>query len=322
MKIIFMGTPDFAAAILRDIVAAGQDVVGVWTQPPAVRGRGNKLSPSAVHAQANQLGIPVWTPEKASSPESVAAMAALAPDVILVVAYGQILRAEVLDLPRLGCFNIHASQLPRWRGAAPIQRAIEAGDTTTGIDIIKMTAGLDEGPVLMGVSVAIHPQDTAGTLMASLQEVASTMAVNALKTLENIPDFPLRPQSDVGITYARKITKEEAHIDFDRPVEEVGRHIRAMTPAPGAWCLHRRDGVTTRLKIITVDVIDSSLKTSGKPGTLMQRDAVLIPMVACRGGGLIAICRLQREGKSPQDAADFLKGYPMGSTTQETEFLF
>ena len=294
MRIIFMGTPDFAVPTLRALHAAGHEVVAVYSQPPAPSGRGKKLQPSPVHRVADELGIPVHTPKSLRKAEAQAEFAALGADVGVVAAYGLILPQAVLDAPRHGCLNVHASLLPRWRGAAPIHRAVMAGDELTGVTIMQMEAGLDTGPMLAKVSTPIHDK-TTGELTAELSELGAHLMVEVLAGLDQIE--PLVQPED-GVTYAAKIDKAEARIDWTRPASELVRHIHGLAPFPGAWC----EIAGERVKLLKAEMAD----TEGTPGTVLD-DRLAI---AC-GTGAIRPLRLQRAGKPAMGVDDFLRGYPV-----------
>ncbi len=298
MRIAFMGTPPFAVRVLAELAAAGHEIAAVYTQPPARRGRGMELSLTPVAILAKQLGLEVRSPASMRDPAEVEAFRALDLDAAVVVAYGQILPREILEVPRLGCFNLHASLLPRWRGAAPIQRAVMAGDKVTGVQVMHMTEGLDEGPVLLTEAVAIAPDDTAGSLHDKLMLTAAPMAVRVLAAIERGTAAEI-PQSEAGVTYAKKISSAEARIDWSRPAAEVDRHIRGLSPFPGAW-FAGEGGV--RIKALLSRAEDGS----GAPGEVLD-DALL---VAC-GEGAVRLLRLQREGKGPQAADEFLRGHPI-----------
>jgi methionyl-tRNA formyltransferase len=296
MRIAFLGTPDFAVAALAALVEAGHEVAMVYSQPPAPRGRGQALRPSPVHAFAEAHGIPVRTPVSMRDPEEVQAFAELKLDAGVVVAFGQILPREVLEAPRLGCFNLHASLLPRWRGAAPIQRAIMAGDAVTGVEVMQMTEGLDEGPVLASASVRIDALETAGTLHDRLAAVGAELLA---RTLPQVESLPAQPQPDEGLTYAKKIRSKEARIRWDRPAAEVDRKIRGLSPFPGAWFELPTEKGPVRVKALLSRLEEGE----GPPGETLD-EALL---VAC-GQGAIRLLRVQREGKGPQDAEAFLNG--------------
>jgi len=293
MKIVFMGTPDFSVPIL-DALAAQHDIVAVYTQPPRPAGRGKELRPTPIHARATALGLPVRHPISLKSPEEQAAFAALNADIAVVVAYGLILPQAILDAPRRGCLNIHASLLPRWRGAAPIHRAIMAGDAQTGICIMQMEAGLDTGPVLLREATAIGPEETTQDLHDRLSQMGARLILEALATL---PTLTPEPQPNDGLTYATKIDKLEARIDWTRPATDIDRQIRALSPFPGAWCMAGSE----RLKLLRSRLAPGS----GGPGTVLNGLTI-----AC-GTGAVQITLAQREGKKPQDPTEFLRGFPL-----------
>jgi methionyl-tRNA formyltransferase len=301
MRIAFLGTPDFAVQALAELVAAGHEIPAVYSQPPAPRGRGQAVKPSPVQAFAEGLGLPVRTPASMRDPTEIAAFAALALDAAAVVAYGQILPKAVLEAPRLGCFNVHASLLPRWRGAAPIQRAIMAGDAVTGVQVMRMTEGLDEGPVLLSETVPIEYDETAATLHDKLALAGAALLPRALAALER-GAADARPQATTGVTYARKVKPEEARIDWTRPGPEVDRHIRGLSPFPGAWFEIPGDRGPVRIKALMSRVSPAA----GKPGEVL--DGRLL--VAC-GEGAVRLLSVQREGKGAQDAEAFLRGFPL-----------
>ena len=299
LRLAFMGTPDFAAASLAEIVGAGHDVVRVYTQPERPRGRGQAPKKTPVHELAEQFAIPVETPETFRDPAVLSEFAALELDAACVVAYGQILPQAALDAPRLGCLNLHGSLLPRWRGAAPIQRAIMAGDAVTGVQIMQMEAGLDTGPVLLSEVVPIGPEDTAGSLHDRLMVTGAQLWPRALAALERGSLTPT-PQDENGATYAAKITREEARIDWSQPADVVANRIRGLSPFPGAWCeWPLEEGAGTRVKILFARAEDGS----GAPGEVLD-DRLL---VAC-GKGAVRLMRLQREGRVALDADAFLRG--------------
>ena len=305
MRIAFLGTPDFAVACLAELVASGHEIVAVYSQPPAPRGRGHDLKPSPVHAFAEGLGLPVRTPVSMKTPEEIEAFQALDLDAAVVVAFGQILVKAVLDAPREGCFNLHASLLPRWRGAAPIQRAIMAGDAVTGVQVMRMSEGLDEGPILMSEQVRIDALETAGSLHDKLAAVGARMLPVALGAIERGAARET-PQSDEGVTYAKKIKSAEARIDWSRPAAEVDRHIRGLSPFPGAWFEAPSDKGPVRVKALLSRVED----VQGDPGAVLD-DSLLI---AC-GDGAVRLLKAQREGKGVQDAGDFIRGFPLPAGT-------
>ena len=309
MRIAFLGTPEFSVACLAELVAAGHEIVCVYSQPPAPRGRGQDLKPSPVHAFAETLGLPVRTPVSMKTAEEIAAFQALDLDAAVVVAFGQILVAQVLDAPRLGCFNLHASLLPRWRGAAPIQRAIMAGDAVTGVQVMRMSVGLDEGPVLMGEQVRIDALETAGTLHDKLAAVGSRMLPVALAAIER-GGARETPQSEDGVTYARKIKSAEARIDWTRPAAEVDRHIRGLSPFPGAWFEAPSEKGPVRVKALLSRVEDAE----GAPGAVLD-DNLLIACGSKGEGGAVRLLKAQREGKGAQEAEVFVRGFPLAAGT-------
>ncbi len=298
LRLAFMGTPEFAAASLAEIVGAGHEVVRVYTQPERPRGRGQSPKKTPVHILAEQFGLPVETPETFRAPPVLEAFAALDLDAACVVAYGQILPQAALDAPRLGCLNLHGSLLPRWRGAAPIQRAIMAGDQVTGVQIMQMEAGLDTGPVLLSEVVPISPEDTAGTLHDRLMVTGAQLWPRALAALER-GSLEAAPQDEAGATYAAKITREEARIDWTQPADVVANRIRGLSPFPGAWCEWPLEDAAVRVKVLFARPETGE----GAPGEILD-DRLL---VAC-GDGAVRLTRLQREGKAALDAADFLRG--------------
>ena len=299
MRIAFMGTPEFAAPVLAELLAAGRDVAAVYTRAPQPSGRGHRLKPSPVHRFADAHGLTVRTPKNFKAAEEREAFAALDLDVAVVVAYGLILPQAVLDAPRFGCLNLHASLLPRWRGAAPIQRAIMAGDKRTGVQVMRMEAGLDTGPVLLSETVEIAPDETAGSLHDRLMRVAAQLAPRALAALER-GGLTQTPQSEEGVTYAEKISAEEARIDWSRPAAAVDAHIRGLSPFPGAWF----SVGDARVKALLSTPADGG----GAPGEILKADDRLV--IAC-GEGAVELLTLQRAGKRAQDAATFLRGFAL-----------
>ncbi len=301
-----MGTPDFAVPALSELVANGHDVAAVYTQPPRPRGRGHKLQPSPVGRLAADYGIEVRTPETMKAPSEAEALNALEADVGIVVAYGQILPRAVLDAPAHGCLNLHASLLPRWRGAAPIQRAIMAGDRVTGVQVMQMEAGLDTGPVLLSETVPIGDDETYQSLHDRLMGVGADLLPRALAALERGGLEP-RPQAEDGITYARKITAEDAAIDWTRPAGEIDRQIRGLSPFPGAYTT--LDG--QRLKLLgsrpgeTVDAAPGTVTEAGPGGVA----------IAAADGRTVVVTRLQRAGKAAQNAEEFLRGMELVAGT-------
>ena len=291
MRIVFMGTPDFSVGVLDALIAAGHEVVAVYCQPPRPAGRGKKDRPSPVQGRAEALGLPVRHPASLKTPEAQAAFAALNADVAVVVAYGLILPQAVLDAPRHGCLNIHASLLPRWRGAAPIQRAIMAGDRQTGVCIMQMEAGLDTGPVLLRREIPIDATETAGGLHDKLSALGASSVVEALARLEDlVPEI----QSETGVTYAEKIDKAEARVDWARDAAVIDRQIRGLSPFPGAWTMI----AGKRLKLLKSHVVDGQ----GAPGTILSGLTV-----AC-GKDAVEITEVQPEGKPRMQAEAYLRG--------------
>ncbi|MEP3636632.1 MAG: methionyl-tRNA formyltransferase [Paracoccaceae bacterium] len=299
MRIIFMGTPDFSVPALDALVDAGHDIACVYSQPPRPAGRGKKDRPSPVHVRADALGIPLRHPTSLRTPEAQDDFAALDADVAVVVAYGLILPQPILDAPSRGCLNIHASVLPRWRGAAPIHRAIMAGDAETGVCIMQMEAGLDTGPVLSCETLQISDADTTGGLHDRLSQLGSQMIVQTLTQLDTLTP---QTQPEAGVTYAAKIDKAEAAIDWTRPAAEVDRAIRGLSPFPGAWFVHQ----DTRIKVLMSELSQGQ----GPAGQVLNDDLV----VAC-GTGAVKLTRLQRAGKGAQSATDFLRGNPLPAGT-------
>ena len=300
MRLIFMGTPDFSVPALEALYAAGHDIACVYTQPPRPAGRGKKDRPSPVQMRAEALGLPVRHPVSLRDATAQAEFAALNADIAVVVAYGLILPQPILDAPTHGCLNIHASLLPRWRGAAPIHRAIMAGDTETGVCIMQMEAGLDTGPVLQRAATPIEAGDTTAILHDRLAGIGADLIVQALAQLPNLTP---KAQPEAGVTYAQKIDKAEAAIDWTRPAIEVDRQIRGLSPFPGAW--FEQDGV--RIKVLGSTLVAGS----GTPGEVLD-DAL---SVAC-GIDAVRLTRLQRAGKGAQDADVFLRGMSVPRGTQ------
>lgn len=306
LRVAFMGSPDIAVDVLKALHDAGHDIVCVYSQPPRRSGRGKKLTPTPVHAYADTQDMLVRTPKSLKSSDAQAEFAALNLDAAVVVAYGLILPQAVLDAPRLGCLNMHASILPRWRGAAPIQRAIMAGDTETGIDAMLMDAGLDTGPVLASRRTPITGTDTAGSVHDRLAVLAAELAPFALAGLA---DGSLTPsvQPEEGVTYAHKITVDDLAIDWNRPAAEVDQHIRGLSPSHGAYCYWTPQGETAqvRLKLHMCAQVDGE---PGKaPGSVLD-DRLAI---ACADGSAIRLLTLQRPGKGPMEASVFLNGRPI-----------
>lgn len=298
-----MGTSEFAVPALKALVGAGNDIAAVYSQPPRPAGRGKRLRQSPVHDFAEAAGLEMRTPATLKDENTQQEFAALELDVAVVASYGLILPTEILQAPKLGCINIHASLLPRWRGAAPIERAILAGDAETGISIMQMDAGLDTGDVLLTRSLEISPEDTAGVLEARLAELGAGMTVGALEKLE-AGALTAVPQPEAGVTYAGKVEKSEARIDWRDSAEGIDRLVRAMNPAPGAW--FEADG--QRIKILSGEIVTDK---SGAPGEVLD-DALL---VACGSGAYQAIT-VQRAGKGAMAAGDMLRGTPVAAGTR------
>jgi methionyl-tRNA formyltransferase len=303
LRLAFMGSPDFAVPVLEAILAAGHEVVCVYSQPPRPAGRGQDLRRTAVHAIAEQRGLPVRTPLNFKAGEDRDAFAALAIDAAVVVAYGLLLPKAILDAPRLGCFNLHGSLLPRWRGAAPIHRAVMAGDHETGVQVMKMGVGLDTGPVMLTAATPISATDTTGEVHDRLSALGADLMVKALALLE-AGSAAFVEQADVGVTYAEKIRPVEARIDWSQPAERVSAHIRGLSPQPGAWFELVEEKGPVRIKVLNA-VEDAG---SGAPGAVLD-DRLL---VAC-GTGAVRLTRLQRAGKGPMNADDFLRGTRLGA---------
>ena len=294
MRVIFMGTPDFSVPVLDALVEAGHDVVCVYCQPPRRAGRGKKERPTPVHARAEALGLPVRHPSSLRTEEAQAEFAALGADVAVVVAYGLILPQPVLDAPRRGCLNIHASLLPRWRGAAPIHRAIMAGDAQTGVCIMQMEAGLDTGPVLLREDTPIGTDETTGDLHDRLSAIGASLIVQALDRIDALTP---ETQPEDGVTYAAKIDKAEARVDWSRPAAEVDRLIRGLSPFPGAWT----EIAGERVKLLRSRVVAGE----GAPGSVLGGF-----VIAC-GSGAVEITQVQREGRRPVTAEEALRGMQM-----------
>ena len=300
MRIAFMGTPVFAARLLEAVAAAGHEIACVYTQPEKPRGRGKTVRPTPVAEAAERLALTVRAPKSMRSPEEMAAFAALDLDAAVVVAYGQILKPPVLSAPHLGCFNVHASLLPRWRGAAPIQRAIMGGDRETGVQVMRMSEGLDEGPVLSTARVGIEADDTAGTLHDKLMAAAVRLLPETLAAIADGTALET-PQAEGGATYAKKIDTAEARIDWTRPAAEVDRAIRGLSPFPGAWFEMPTGKGPVRVKAL----LSRLGRGDGAPGEVLDDEL----LIAC-GEGAVRLLRLQREGKTAQETADFVRGLP------------
>jgi methionyl-tRNA formyltransferase len=308
MRLAFLGTPDFAVPTLAALIEAGHAIVCVYSQPAAPRGRGQALRPSPVQAFAESRDLMVRTPVSMKTPEEAAAFAALNLDAAVVVAFGQIVTTEILQAPRLGCYNLHASLLPRWRGAAPIQRAIMAGDPETGAEVMRMTVGLDEGPVLATVRAPIGALDTAGSLHDRLAAAGAALMTETMGRVERGDARPVL-QSPDGATYARKIKASEARIRWDRPATRVDCQIRGLSPFPGAWfqTVTERGPVRVKALLSRPEALPAAA-AGAEPGTVLD-DGLL---VAC-GSGAVRILRAQREGRGPQDAETFLRGFSLAA---------
>ena len=305
MRLAFMGTPEFAVPSLAELIASGHEIVAVYSQPPRPKGRGQKLTPSSVHAFAEAMGLPVFTPESMKAEEAIATFQSLDLDAACVVAYGQILKPAVLEAPRLGCFNLHGSLLPRWRGAAPIQRAIMAGDRETGVQIMRMGEGLDEGAILLSEVLTIHADDTAASLAERMAVTGATLWTRALAAIERggVTETPQAGEP----TYAKKITPAEARIDWTRPAAGIDAHSRGLSPFPGAWFEVPGPDGPVRVKALLSRL---SLKGLGAPGEVLDDDLLI-----GTGDGAVRLLRVQREGKAQQSPADFLNGFalPVGT---------
>jgi methionyl-tRNA formyltransferase len=301
LRLIFMGTPEFSVPTLVELAAHGHEIVAVYTRAPKPGGRGMKLQPTPVELEARRLGIPVATPKTLKTPQALDKFRAHGADAAVVVAYGMILPQAILDAPKLGCYNLHASLLPRWRGAAPINRAIMAGDDETGVMVMKMDAGLDTGDIAMAERIAISGQMTASDLHDALARLGADLMVRAMAALER-GALQLKVQSEDGVTYAAKIDKAEARIDWSKPAHAVLRHIHGLSPFPGAWSEISGEGEQARIKILRCELASGS----GAPGAVLD-DRLAI---AC-GEGAIRITELQRAGKASMKAAEFLRGTPL-----------
>ena len=299
MRVIFMGTPDFAVPALQALVAAGHDVVATYTQPPRPGGRrGKELTPTPVHKAAEALGIEVRHPVSLKGAAEQAEFAALGADIAVVAAYGLILPQAVLDAPKNGCLNLHGSILPRWRGAAPIQRAILAGDAETGVGIMRMEAGLDTGPVLLEGRTPIG-RKTAGELTEELAEIGARLIV---QVLVDLPAFAERPQPEAGVTYAKKIDKAETRIDWSQPAEQIERQVRAFSPAPGAWF----ELESERYKVLAAEMVN----LEGEPGTTLNDQLT----IAC-GRAALRPTLILRAGRPAMVVDELLRGRPVTSGT-------
>ncbi len=301
LRLIFMGTPDFAVPTLLELVAHGHEVAAVYTRAPKPAGRGMKLQATPVELEARRLGIPVLTPATLKTPEALEEFRAHGADAAVVVAYGMILPQAILDTPKLGCFNLHASLLPRWRGAAPINRAVMSGDAETGVMVMKMDVGLDTGDVAMAERLSITDRMTASDVHDALARLGADLMVRAMAALAR-GGLQLTKQGEAGVTYAAKIEKAEAKIDWNKPAHAVLRHIHGLSPFPGAWSEVAVEGEAVRVKLLRCEPASGA----GPPGTLLDDQLT----VAC-GEGAIRIVELQRAGKAPMKASEFLRGTPL-----------
>ncbi len=297
LKLVFFGTPDFAVPTLAALLEAGHDIVAVYSQPPRPAGRGKALRKSPVHDFAEGHDLPVFTPKSLKKPDEIARLSALGADAGVVVAFGQILPKAVLDAPRLGCFNVHASLLPRWRGAAPIHRAVMAGDKETGITIMQMDEGLDTGPMLLDERLAISEEDTTLSLHDPLADMGARLMVQALDDVEHNRLQP-RPQPTEGVTYAAKIDKAESRIDWSRDAHEIAAMVRGLYPFPGATTTMNGE----RLKILVARPVE-------RTGDALAGEVLDGGMTIACGRGALEILRIQREGRAAMDIADFLRGH-------------
>jgi len=306
LRLIFMGTPEFAVPTLLELVAHGHEIAAAYTRAPKPAGRGMKLQATPVELEARRLGIAVLTPTTLRTPEALEEFRAHNADAAVVVAYGMILPQAILDAPKLGCFNLHASLLPRWRGAAPINRAVMSGDAETGVMVMKMDIGLDTGDVAMAERLTIADKMTAADVHDALARLGADLMVRAMAALER-GALQLTKQGEAGVTYAAKIEKAEARIDWNRPARDVLRHIHGLSPFPGAWSEVVLDGEAVRLKILRCEPAEGS----GAPGALLDDQLT----IACANGA-IRIIELQRAGKAPMKTAEFLRGTPLKSGVQ------
>ena len=306
LRIIFMGTPDFAVPTLAEIVGAGHNIVAVYSQPPRAAGRGMSERKSPVQTFAEAAGLRVLTPVNFKGDDDRAAFAAHGADAAVVVAYGLLLPKAILEATRHGCLNLHPSKLPRWRGAAPINRPIMAGDEETAAMVMRMEQGLDTGPVCLGESVAIPSNATYGDMHDELARRGAQLMVRALSALER-GSLDCQPQSEEGVTYARKIDKAEARIDFSRPAREVHNLIRGLSPFPGAWFEVGEEGKRERIKVLRASLADGQ----GTPGTVIDDKLT----IAC-GDGAVRLNELQRAGKKPMVASEVLRGFAMPPGTR------
>jgi methionyl-tRNA formyltransferase len=302
LRLVFMGTPDFAVPALAELIGQGREIACVYSQPPRAKGRGLHEDPSPVHRFALANHLPVRTPSSLKDPAQQEAFAALKPDAAVVVAYGLLLPKAILEAPRLGCFNLHGSLLPRWRGAAPIQRTIMAGDQEAGVMVMRMSEGLDEGPVLMAERIAIG-RKTYGEVHDELARLGASLMARALGALER-GTVQEQQQAEAGVTYARKIAKDEARVDWRLPARELDCLIRGLSPVPGAWCeMPGKNGAHERVKILLAEPVAGQ----GEPGTVLQNG-----VIAC-GTGALKLVMVQRAGKTAQDAESFLRGFTLAA---------
>jgi methionyl-tRNA formyltransferase len=299
LRVVFMGTPDFSVPTLSKIVEAGHEVIAVYTRPPRPAGRGMAEQHSPVHEAARNFGVPIVMPRTLKIPAIETLFAEHRADVAVVVAYGLILPKAILDVPRHGCLNLHASALPRWRGAAPIERAIMAGDTETAVIVMRMEEGLDTGPSCLAEPTPIGENETAGELRTRLASLGADLMLAALKRLED-GVLDCKPQQEAGITHAAKIDKSETRVDWQKPASELHNLIRGLSPAPGAWCEVPRGSSRERVRILRSEAVQGS----GSPGTILNLD----PLVVACGTGAIALTEVQRAGKKSASAAEFLRG--------------
>nr|WP_070961198.1 methionyl-tRNA formyltransferase [Hyphomonas sp. Mor2] len=308
LRIAFMGSPDFAVPVVAALAEAGHEIACVYSQPPRPAGRGKKLRPTPVHAWAEDRGIEVRTPRSLKKPPEQAEFAALGLDAAVVVAYGLILPQEVLDAPRLGCMNMHASLLPRWRGAAPIHRAIMAGDEMTGVQAMMMEAGLDTGPVLASEETRIFPFDTTGSVHDRLAGLAAELAVTSLAGLADGGLVP-QAQAEDGVTYAHKITAEDQRLDWTRPAAEVDCQIRGLSPFPSAWFHYTPEGEAEPLRMKALMSRLEEGAADAAPGELLDNEL----LVQCGDGRAVRLLKAQKPGAKAMDAADLLRGLPISA---------
>ncbi|MEM6414364.1 MAG: methionyl-tRNA formyltransferase [Pseudomonadota bacterium] len=307
MRIAFMGTPDFAATCLGELIASDANIAVVYTKTPQPAGRGKKVRQSPVHSLSVAHSLLVLTPTTLKTEEAATELKRFDIDVAIVVAYGLILPKQILDIPRLGCFNLHASLLPRWRGAAPIQRAIMAGDQETGVQVMRMEEGLDTGPVLLSEKTQIDPSDTFQTLHDRLALTGAQLLPRFLAALER-GQINETPQSEDGITYAEKISSAEARIDWSQSALSIDQKVRGLSPFPGAWFEIGQNGEIVRIKALSTAIVQNSGDENSKPGTVLSTDGKLIIKTI---DGALQFNRLQRAGRAAQSADEFLRGFPL-----------